>query len=72
MDRTEFENLGNQLRDLGHRRRQLAEQIFTEMQEQDISSSEQLYRQLSSISEQAISLMTRQKELFDRELQKLQ
>lgn len=65
MDRQELERLGNELRHLGHRRRELAEQIFNEVQDGDNQTSKQLYQELSNISEKAITLMTQQKEMFD-------
>ena len=68
MDRQELERLGNELRDLGHQRRELAERILTEVKEGDNRSSKQLYQELSTISEKAIQLMTRQKEMFDNEV----
>ncbi|BCJ87523.1 hypothetical protein [Effusibacillus dendaii] len=71
MDRNQFEHLGNQLRDLGHRRRELAEEIFNEVREGDAISSRSLYQKLSSVSEQAITLMNKQKEMLDQELNQL-
>ncbi|WP_071394590.1 hypothetical protein [Bacillus tuaregi] len=69
MDRKQLEKLGDELREIGHRRRQLAEQIFEEVQEGDNRSSNALYQELSQISDQAIDIITKQKELFDQELQ---
>jgi hypothetical protein len=71
MDRNQLEQLGDELRGIGHRRRELAEQIFQEVQEGDNQSSKSLYQELSHISDQAIDIMTRQKEMFDQEVQKL-
>lgn len=71
MDRQQFERLGEELRQMGHRRRQLAEQIFQEVKEGDNSISKQLYQELSNVSDQAINIMMRQKELFDQEVQRL-
>jgi hypothetical protein len=71
MDRQELERLGNELRHLGHRRRELAEQIFSEVQDGDNQSSKKLYLELSDISEQAITLMTQQKEMFDNEVRQI-
>lgn len=71
MDRNKIEQLGNQLRDLGHRRRELAERIFNEVQEGDNQTSKQLYQQLSGISERSISLMQQQKDMFDHELRNM-
>lgn len=71
MDRQQFEKLGEELRSMGHKRRQLAEQIFQEVKEGDNSTSKQLYQELSNVSDQAIDIMTRQKEMFDQEVQSL-
>lgn len=68
MDRQQLEQLGDELREIGHRRRQLAEQIFQEVQEGDNQSSKELYQELSAISDEAISIMKKQKEMFDQEL----
>jgi gas vesicle protein len=71
MDRNQLEQLGDELRGIGHRRRELAEQIFQEVQEGDNQASKDLYQELSHISDQAIDIMTRQKEMFDQEVQRL-
>ena len=71
MNRNELEKLGGELRQIGHRRRELAEQIFEEVQEGDDQSSKKLYQELSSISDQAIHIISQQKEMFDQELQKM-
>ncbi len=59
MDRQQFEQLGEELRKMGHRRRQLAEKIFKEVKEGDDSTSKRLYEELSDVSDQAINIMTR-------------
>jgi gas vesicle protein len=71
MDRNQFEQLGEELREMGHKRRQLAEKIFQEVQEGDNQTSKALYQDLSNISNQAIEVMLRQKEMFDSEVQRL-
>lgn len=71
MDREQLERLGDQLREIGHKRRQLAQQVFREVQEGDGPSSKQLYQQLSDISDQAIDIITQQKQLFDSEVQRI-
>lgn len=70
MNKEQLVQLGNELREIGHRRRELAEKIFSEVQEDDNTSSRELYRELSNISEKAIELMTHQKEIFDNEINK--
>jgi len=71
MNLSQLEKLGSELREIGHRRRELAEQIFNEVEVGHSHSSKELYKELSIISERAIELMTRQKKLFDEELQKM-
>lgn len=71
MDRNQLEQLGEELREIGHKRRQLAEQIFQEVREGDNHTSKNLYQELSAISDQAIEIMTKQKDMFDQEVQKL-
>ena len=71
MDREELEQLGDQLRSVGHKRRELAERVFQEVEEGDTSSSKQLYEELSETSNKAIEIITRQKEMFDEEVQRL-
>lgn len=71
MDREQLERLGDQLREIGHKRRQLAQQVFQEVQEGDGPSSLHLYQQLSDISDQAIDIITQQKQLFDSEVQRI-
>jgi hypothetical protein len=71
MDREQLERLGDELREIGHKRRTLAEQVFQEVQEGDGQSSKELYQQLSTISDQAIDIITRQKQIFDSEVQRI-
>lgn len=72
MDIQYLEELGEHLRSLGHRRRELVERILSEVDEGDCSSSKHLYQELSQISEEAISLMQKQKSMIDEEISKLQ
>lgn len=71
MDQKILEQLGDELREIGHQRRELAEQILHEVQEGDNQLSKDLYQQLSNISDKAIEIMTRQKQMFDEEVQKM-
>lgn len=71
MDRNQLEQLGDNLREIGHRRRELAEQIFQEVREGDNKSSKELYKELISISDQAIDIMIQQKQMFDDEVKKM-
>jgi hypothetical protein len=71
MDFNQLEQLGGELRGIGHKRRQLVEKIFQEVKEGDQQSSKDLYRELSSISDQAIDIIQHQKQLFDQEVSKM-
>ena len=71
MDLNQLENLGEELRSVGHKRRQLVEQIVEEVNERDVEASKDLYRELINISDQAIEIIDRQKQLIDDEVQKL-
>lgn len=71
VDHSQLEQLGDELRNIGHQRRVLVEQILQEVSEGDQDTSKELYEELSSISEQAIDIITRQKELFDNEVKKM-
>ena len=71
MDRNQLNQLGDELREIGHRRRELAEQVFEEVKEGDNKSSKDLYRELIAISDKAIEIITRQKQLFNEEVQKM-
>ncbi|RXT01930.1 hypothetical protein [Ammoniphilus sp. CFH 90114] len=67
-----LENIGEELRSLGHDRRELVEKILSEVDQGDRSTSLELYQQLSRVSEQAMSLMQKQKEIIDHEIKNLQ
>lgn len=71
MDMQQLERMGEQLRSLGHRRRELVERIVSEVDEGDRSSSKALFQELSEISEAAISVLQEQKEVIDSEIRKL-
>ncbi len=71
MDYNQLEQLGDELRGIGHRRRELVERIYQEVKEGDTHSSKNLYQELSQISDQAIDIITHQKQLFDEEVSKM-
>lgn len=71
MDFNQLEQLGDELRGIGHKRRQLVEKIYQEVQEGDQQSSQELYEELSSISDQAIGIIQHQKQLFDQEVSRM-
>jgi len=71
MNLNQLENLGEELRTVGHKRRQLVEQIVEEVNERDVQASKDLYMELINISDQAIEIIDRQKQLIDEEVQKL-
>ncbi|MDF2947329.1 MAG: hypothetical protein K0S51_2008 [Bacillales bacterium] len=68
MDFKQLEQLGEELRGCGHKRRELVEKIYQEVQDGDSLSSRELYEELSNVSNQAIGIMERQKQIFDEEL----
>lgn len=72
MDQEQLEQLGDQLRRVGHRRRELVEQTYQEVREGDEHSSKELYLELSQVSDQAIQIIERQKEMFDEEVSRIQ
>lgn len=71
MDFKKLEQLGDELRGMGHRRRELVEQIYQEVQEGDSQTSQKLYQELSSVSEQAIEIIKQQKQIFDDAIERL-
>lgn len=71
MNFDQLEQLGDELRGIGHKRRQLVEKIYQEVNEGDQSSSKDLYQELSSISDQAIGIIQHQKQLFDQEVNRM-
>jgi hypothetical protein len=71
MEFNQFEQLGEELRSVGHKRRRLVEQIVREVNERDVQSSKELYRELSNISNHAIEIIDRQKQMIDEEVQKM-
>ncbi|OCA87934.1 hypothetical protein A8F94_08885 [Bacillus sp. FJAT-27225] len=66
-----LEKLGDDLREAGHKRRQLVEQIYEEVNQGDSQASQQLYQELKDVSDQAIDIIERQKEIVDSELGKM-
>lgn len=71
MDLNQLEQIGEELRSVGHQRRQIVEQIVQEVNEGDFQSSKDLYGQLRNVSNQAIQIMDRQKQMIDEEVQKM-
>ena len=71
MNLEKLEQLGDELRGIGHRRRELVEQVFQEIQEGEPHTSKELYQQLSTVSDKAIEIIQEQKQIFDEEVSKL-
>lgn len=71
MDRQELVNLGEQLRGIGHRRRELAERVYAEASEGDARESRELYQELAQVTTQAIELMQRQRSILEQEIRPL-
>lgn len=68
MDHTRFEQIGEQLRSLGHERREVVEQILRETDQHDQAGARDLYQRLDQVSEQCITLMQAQRDLIRSEL----
>ena len=71
MDWQQLNALGDQLRGIGHQRREIAERIYSEMQDGDQQESKELYKELSGLSDSAIELMKQQKRMFEEKLNQL-
>lgn len=71
MDFEKLEQLGDELRGVGHRRRKLVEQVYREIQEGDLHSSKEFYEELSRVSDKAIGIIEEQKRIFDEEVGRL-
>jgi len=71
MDLDRLEQLGDELRGVGHRRRQLVEQVYQEIREGDRDSSKELFEELSKVSDKAIGIIEEQKQIFDEEVRDL-
>ncbi|WP_246145596.1 hypothetical protein [Bacillus rubiinfantis] len=65
IDFKKLEQLGDELRGIGHKRRELVEKIYQEVQEGDSQSSKELYQELSQVSNQAIEIIQQQKHMID-------
>jgi gas vesicle protein len=70
MDYNQFEQLGDKLREVGHQRRELAEQVFSEVRVGEKKVSKDLFEQLSRVSDQAINIISQQKQILDQEVNK--
>lgn len=70
MDLEKLEQLGDELRGVGHRRRKLVEQVYQEIHEGDYQASKELYEELNKVSNKAIGIIEEQKQLFDEEIQR--
>ena len=68
MDKKELISLGEQLRGIGHRRRELAERVYSEVQEGDTRDSRALYEELAYVTTQAIGLMEKQRTILQDEI----
>lgn len=66
MEQKQLESIGENLRSLGHERRQVVEQIVEDAQAGS-GQARRLYQELDRISEQAIDLMERQRDLIRQE-----
>lgn len=71
LDLHKLEQLGDELRGIGHIRRELVEQVYQEIQEGDRQTSKELYQELSRVSDKAIGIIEEQKRIFDEEVKGL-
>lgn len=71
MNHEQFEQLGDKLREIGHQRRELAEQVLTQVHQSDNRAAKDLYEKLSRVSDQAITIISQQKEMLDQEVKNL-
>jgi Na+/phosphate symporter len=68
VDHKQLEQIGDELRRLGHERRETVERIAT-MAETGSSQAQKLYGDLDEISRRAIGLMEHQRAMIREELQ---
>ncbi|MDP4159363.1 MAG: hypothetical protein Q8911_06305 [Bacillota bacterium] len=71
MDHDQFEQLGDKLREVGHLRRELAEKVFEQVRLCDDRASRNLLMQLSQVSDEAITIISKQKEILDNKVKNL-
>ncbi|WP_434511693.1 hypothetical protein [Desulfitobacterium sp. AusDCA] len=71
MDYNQFEQLGDKLREIGHQRRELAEQVFSEVRTGEKNSSKDLLNQLGKVSDEAINIISQQKQILDQEVHRI-
>lgn len=70
MDYNQFEQLGDKLREIGHQRRELAEQVFSEVRTGEKQASKDLLNQLTKVSDEAINIISQQKQVLNQEVNK--
>lgn len=68
MDHDKLEAIGEQLRSLGHDRREVVHEIMADTRQGEAGDARRLYRQLDRISEECIALMERQRALINDQL----
>lgn len=68
MEHENLERIGEQLRHLGHERREVVERIVSEVKEGDDPEARALYQRLDQISEQCMHLLTEQRTLIQGQL----
>lgn len=71
MDYNQFEQLGDKLREIGHQRRELAEQVFSEVRTGEKNASKDLLNQLGKVSDEAINIISQQKQILDQEVHRI-
>jgi len=68
MDRHELDNLGEELRNLGHRRRELVMRVAKELKDDNAADAQSLCQELTDATDEAISLMQHQLESIGDEV----
>jgi hypothetical protein len=68
VDIRQLEQLGDQLRGIGHRRRELVEMVSGAVGEGERGDAGALYEELSDVTSQAIDLMERQRRIIAEEV----
>lgn len=67
-DRRGFESFGEQLRSIGHRRHELANRVFEQLESGGSTATQATYRELAEVTGQAISLMQHQLDSLGEQL----
>jgi hypothetical protein len=67
VNKNELIDLGEQLRGVGHRRRELAERVYSAASEGQHAGAGPLFDEFDHVTSQAIELMEKQRDILARE-----